>query len=152
MVRTALEAREQILADLATATDQLALATACLEGAYDQLDELTADRLDEELVRPVRKAFGRAKRSYSQFAGRFGLPSRGFEPPPPGVRSQGVARFVDRAVSASEEAGRTIAGLQDSMLPIEAGDPELRAGLAEIRELVDEVPARARRFIQTRGR
>jgi hypothetical protein len=38
------------------------------------------------------------------------------------------------------------------MLPIEAGDAELRAGLAETRELVDGVPAPARAFLSTLGR
>ena len=152
MVRTALEAREKILADLATAIDQMALATACLGQAYEQLDELTADRLEEELFRPVQKAFGRAKRTHSQFAERFGLPARAFDPPSPGLPSQGVKRFVERAVAASAEAAETVAGLQDSMLPIEAGDPELRAGLAEVRELVDDMPRRAREFLRTLGR
>jgi hypothetical protein len=152
MVRTALEAREQILADLATAIDQIALATACLGQAYEQLDDLTADRLEQELFRPAQKAFGRAKRTHSQFAGRFGVAARAFEPPSAGLPSQGVKRFVERAAAASADAGRTVAALQDSLLPIEAGDPELRAGLAEVRELVDEVPGRAREFLRTLGR
>ncbi|HEY8000817.1 MAG TPA: hypothetical protein VID76_02700 [Solirubrobacterales bacterium] len=152
MVRTAVEAREQLLADLATAIDQIALATACLGQAYDQLDDATADRLEAELFRPVQKAFGRAKRAHAQFAAQFGLPARAFEPPSAGLPSQGVKRFVERAVAASAEAGQTIAGLQDSMLPIEVGDPELRAGLAEVRELVEEMPGRARAFLRTLGR
>ena len=90
MVRTALEAREKILADLATAIDQMALATACLGQAYEQLDELR---------RPARggavpagpEGFGRAKRTHSQFAERFGLPARAFDPPSPGLPSQGVS-------------------------------------------------------------
>jgi hypothetical protein len=152
MVRTAVQAREQILADLAAAIDQLAVATSCLGEAYEQLDQLTADRLEEELFRPAQKAFGRAKRAHGQFAERFGLPAQEFESPAPGLPSQGVKRFVERAVAASHEAGQSLAGLQDSMLPIEAGDPELRAGLAEVRELVDEVPGRAREFLRTLGR
>jgi hypothetical protein len=151
-VRTALEARQQLLADLATAIDQIALATACLGEAYEQLDDATADRLEAELFRPVQKAFGRAKRAHSQFAAQAGLPARSFEPPSAGLPSQGVKRFVERAVAASVEAGHTIAGLQDSMLPIEVGDPELRAGLAEVRELVEEMPGRARGFLRTLGR
>jgi hypothetical protein len=152
VARTALEAREQILADLATAIGQIAVATACLGQAYEQLDHLTADRLEEELFRPVQKGFGRAKRTHSQFADRFGLPAHEFEQPAPGLPSQGVKRFIERAVTASAEAGRSLAGLQDSMLPIEAGDPELRAGLAEVRDLLDEVPGRAREFLRTLGR
>jgi hypothetical protein len=151
-VRTAVEARQQILADLAIAIDQIALATACLGQAYELLDDATADRLEAELFRPVQKAFGRAKRAHSQFATQVGLPAQSFESPSAGLPSQGVKRFVERAVAASAEADHTIAGLQDSMLPIEVGDPELRAGLAEVRELVEEMPGRARGFLRTLGR
>jgi len=151
-MRTALEAREQILADLAIAIEQIAIAAACLGAAYELLDELTADRLEAELFRPVQKAFGRAKRTHSQFAVRVGLPGYDFEAPSAGLPSQGVKSFVERAVEAAGHGGGTIADLQDSMLPIEAGDPELRVGLAEVRELLDQVPGRAREFLRTLGR
>jgi hypothetical protein len=152
MARTTLEAREQILADLATAIGQVALATACLGEAYEQLDELTGERLEQELFRPAQKAFGRAKRTQSQFADRVGLSAPAAESPSAGLPSQGVKRFVERAVDASAEASHTLAELQDSMLPIEAGDAELRAGLAEVRELLDEMPSRGRGFLRTLGR
>jgi hypothetical protein len=38
------------------------------------------------------------------------------------------------------------------MLPIEAGDAELRTGLAEVRDLLDDLPTRARAFLRTLGR
>ena len=152
MARTALQDRQQILADLAIAIDQIALTTACLGQAYEQLDVTSADRLEQELFRPAQKAFGRAKRTYGQFAGRVGLPEREFEPPSAGLPSQGVKQFVERAAQASAAASATVAALQDSMLPIEVGDPDLRAGLAEVRELVAEVPGRARGFLRTLGR
>jgi len=152
MVRSALEARQQILADLANSVDQIALASACLGEAYELLDELTADRLEAELFRPVQRALGRAKRTHGQFAERFALPARAFEVPSAGLPSQGVKSFVERAVSASGAAGRSVSDLQDSMLPIEAGDPQLRTGLAEVRELLDELPGRAREFLRTLGR
>jgi hypothetical protein len=151
-MRTALEAREQILADLAIAIEQIAIAAACLGAAYELLDELTADRLEAELFRPVQKAFGRAKRTHSQFAARVALPGYDFEAPSAGLPSQGVKSFVERAVGAAGAGGGTVADLQDSMLPIEAGDPELRVGLAEVRELLDQVPGRAREFLRTLGR
>jgi len=151
-MRTALEAREQILADLAIAIEQIAIAAACLGAAYELLDELTADRLEAELFRPVQKAFGRAKRTHSQFAARVALLGYEFEAPSAGLPSQGVKSFVERAVGAAGAGGGTVADLQDSMLPIEAGDPELRVGLAEVRELLDQVPGRAREFLRTLGR
>ncbi len=60
--------------------------------------------------------------------------------------------FIARAVSASAEADHRIAELQDSLLPIEAGDPELRTGLAEVRELIDALATRAREFLRALGR
>jgi hypothetical protein len=38
------------------------------------------------------------------------------------------------------------------MLPIEFGDPDLRAGLAEVRELLGELPVASREFLRTLGR
>jgi hypothetical protein len=38
------------------------------------------------------------------------------------------------------------------MMPVEVGDPELRAGLSEVRELLSDVRARAREFTRTLGR
>jgi hypothetical protein len=152
MARSALEAREQILADLAIAIEKLALAAAGVGAAYELLDELTGDRLEAELFRPVQKAFGRAKRTQSQFAERVGLDDYEFDTPSAGLPSQGVKVLIDHAVEASTAAAGVIADLQDSMLPIEAGDAELRAGLAEVRELLDEIPGRARGFVRTLGR
>jgi hypothetical protein len=38
------------------------------------------------------------------------------------------------------------------MLPVEAGDEELRAGLKAIREPLADLPANARRFLRGLGR
>src|SRR3954469_18398647 len=118
MALTALEARTQIVDDLALALDQLALAVACLGEAHELLDDATAERLESELFRPVQKAYGRGKRTRTGFAQRFGLEVREVDSPSPGLPSQGVKSFVDRAVAASSEADTRIAELQDSMLPI----------------------------------
>lgn len=152
MARTALEARTQILDDLAAANDRLALGVACLSEAFELLDVMSAERLEDELYRPIQRAYGRGKRTHAQFAERFELPGDVFEPPSAGRTSQGARAFVERAVEAAAEADRLLADLQDSMLPIEAGDPELRAGLSEIRDLLGGVPATAKRFLSTLGR
>ena len=55
-------------------------------------------------------------------------------------------------MAAVEEADAELADLQDSMMPVEVGDAELRAGLAEVRELLGEVTPRAREFTRTLGR
>jgi hypothetical protein len=152
MAITTLEARTQILDDLAAALDQLGLAVACLSEAFEQLAVDAADRLEADLYRPVQRAYGRGKRTHAQFAERFGLPGDTFEPPSPGVSSQGVKTLVERTAAAVEDADRRIAELQDSMLPIESGDAELRTGLTEVRELLEKVPSAARQFLRTLGR
>ncbi len=152
MAMTALEARQQILDDLAGANDQLGLALACLGEAFEQLDVMSAERLEDGLYRPVQRAYGRGKRTHAQFAQRFELQGDVFDPPAPGRASQGARSFVERAAEAAAEADRRLAGLQDSMLPIEAGDAELRAGLSETRALLAEVPLTTSRFLSTLGR
>jgi len=146
------ESRQRILGDLAGAIDQLALATACLTAAYELLTVNPADRLEAELFAPVQRAFGRCKRTRSQFAERTGFESGQSEPPPAGRPSQGVKSFVERAVAAAGEADLILAELQDSMLPIEAGDAELRAGVADVRQLLSGLPVAAREFLRTLGR
>ena len=68
MAISALEARTQILDDLAAAIDQVALAVACLGEAYELLAVDAADRLEAELFRPVQKAYARGKRAHIGFA------------------------------------------------------------------------------------
>jgi hypothetical protein len=38
------------------------------------------------------------------------------------------------------------------MRPVEVGDPELRAGLADVRELLSDLRSRSRRFVSLFGR
>jgi len=146
------EARQELLDDLAVATDDLGAALAALGAAYEQLDEASADTLEEELFRPVQVAYGRAQRTHADFAQRHGLPSPTFAPASAGLPSQGLKGFLERAVEAVALAENGLAELQDSMRPVEVGDPELRAGLAEVRALVDPVSERASRFVSRFGR
>jgi hypothetical protein len=149
---TTAEARQQILDDLAAALDQLGLAVACLSEAFEQLAVDSADRLEADLYRPVQRAYGRGKRTHAQFAERVGLSGDTFEPPSAGASSQGARDLVLRMAAAIADADRRVAELQDSMLPIEAGDAELRAGLGEVRELLEPVPRAAALFLRTLGR
>src|SRR5881409_3015586 len=132
MSYVAAEARQELLDTVAEAIDHLADALAALGGAYEQLGTMPADRLEEELFGPVQTAYGRAKRTHSGFAQRHGLPARTFTPAPQGLPSTGVRGFVDSVVDSVAEADAVLAELQDSMMPVEVGDPELRAGLAEV--------------------
>ena len=152
MSYSAAEARRQLLDDVAEATDQLALAVAALTEAYEELDEQTADRLEAELFRPVQAAYGRCSaRTPSSPNATGSLPG----PSPPAAA--GCIRaipglYVDRAVEAIETTDQGLADLQDSMMPVEVGDRELREGLSEVRETISALPARARQLMRAQGR
>ena len=152
MVQTTVEARQQILVAVGEATDRIGFALASLGAAYEQLDQNRADQLEEALFRPVQLAYGRGRRAHSEFAARHGLPSRAFESRSAGLPSTGAPAFIERAVVAIGQADATLAELQDSLLPIEAGDAELRAALAQLRELIGGLPLRARELTRTIGR
>jgi hypothetical protein len=152
MVQTTAEARRQLLDAVAEATEALGAALAALGAAYEQLDSANADRLEEELFRPAQLAFGRASRAHAGFAARHGFPARQFEQPSPGLPSTGARGFIDNAVTAIGRADHALAELQDSLLPVDVGDQQLRAALAELRELVGDLPRRARELVRTLGR
>jgi hypothetical protein len=146
------EARRDLLNAVASAIDEIAVALATLGDAYEQLDERSADKLEERLFRPVQAAYGRAKRTHADFARRSGLPGRAFQPAAAGAPSHGVKGFIDLAAEAVGRADAELAELQDSMLPVEVGDQELRAGLAEVRVLLGDVTSRAHEFVRMFGR
>ena len=152
MTQSTREARQELLDTLGEAADELGLALVCLGEAYEKLDETTGDRMEEALFRPVQVAYGRAKRTHAEFAARHGLPGREFAQREAGVSSSGARGFIERAMEAVGETELTLVVLQDSMLPVEAGDPELRTGLAAIRDGIGVLPGRAREFARTRGR
>ncbi len=152
MTYSTADARQDLLDAVADAIDDLARALAALGAAYELLDEYKGDELEEALFGPVQLAYGRARRTHTDFAARHGLPARTFTMPEPGAPSTGLKGFVDVAVAAVTSAEATLATLQDSMMPIEVGDAELRAGLANVRELVADVPHRAKALTRTFGR
>lgn len=146
------DAQQQLLDTLAEATDELSYALACLAEAYDGLDDHNGERLEEGVFRPVQQAYGLAKRTHAEFAARHGLPGRTFEQPSAGVSPRRAPGYVDSAVDAVAQADEALAALQDSMLPVEAGDEGLRAGLTAIRDRVNGVPEQARGLLRTLGR
>jgi hypothetical protein len=152
MAYTTAEGRQELLDELATAVDRLGFALATLGAAYEQLDERNADRLEEELFGPVQVAYGRAKSTHAGFAQRHGLPGRTFEAADAGLPSTGAKGFIDEAVQAVAEADAALAELQDSGLPAEVGDRELREALTGVRGLLDGVRQRARELERTLGR
>jgi hypothetical protein len=148
----ATDARRDLLDTVAEATDRLGVAIAALGAAYEALDEQAGDRLEEDLFRPVQLAYGRARRTHAGFAERHGLPGRDFAPASAGRPSQGVRGFLEHAVEEIAAADEVLAELQDSMRPVEVGDAELRAGLAEVRALLAPLPDRAHDVLRTFGR
>jgi hypothetical protein len=146
------QAREEMLDDVASAIDDIGLALAAVGAAFEALDDYNAEKLEEELFRPIQMAYGRAQRTHSEFAERHGLPTRTFDSASAGLPSQGVKGFLDGAVNATVRADRTLAQLQDSMRPVEVGDAELRAGLSEIRRLIAPVPRAANELVRGLGR
>jgi hypothetical protein len=152
MAYTSEEARRELLDAFAEAIEQIGFALADLGAAYEQLDERNAERLEEELFGPVQRAYGRAKGGYGRFTDRHGMAGRSFPAPSPGPPSTGAKAFIDSAVDAVAEADTTLSELQDSSLPTEVGDVELRASLTEVRELLGGVRQRARELERTLGR
>jgi hypothetical protein len=149
---TSESARQQLLDQLAVAVDQLAAALAALGEAYEEVDERTADALEERVFRPAQAAYGRARRTHSEFAQRYGVAARTFAAASPGGYSADPRVHLQRAIAALERADQIVGEMQDSMLPVEVGDRELRDGLMEIRELIASAPAAAQQLVRLIGR
>ena len=146
------EARQELVDVLAEAIEHIGFALADLGAAYEQLDEHNAEILETELFAPLQRAYGLAKRTHAKFAAAHGLAGRAFDAPSPGIPSTGVHAFIDGAVRSVAEADSALSELQDSSLPTEVGDTELRAALTDVRELLGGVRPRARDLERTLGR
>jgi hypothetical protein len=152
MSYSAAEGRQELLEATAEAADAIGVALAALSAAYELVDEDTADRLEARLFGPAQAAYGRIKRGHAAFAARYGLAAQAFGAAAPGAPSAGASGYVEQAVEAAERADDILAELQDSLLPVEVGDAELRADIAEVRQRLAEVPAHAYDFMRTLGR
>ena len=146
------EARQELLETVAGAAEEIGAALALVETAYELLDEGSADRLEEQLFRPIQRAYGRASRTQSGFAERHGLEARALAPRQPTHAAAQPRELVEDAADAALQADEMLSELQDSMRPVEVGDAELRAGLGEVRALLGELRGHAREFVRTFGR
>jgi hypothetical protein len=147
------EGRRELLEATAEAAESIGVALAALGEAYELVDDDTAERLERELFGPVQAAYGRAKRGHTEFAARCGLAAGSFGvAEPPGSPSGGAHGYVEAAIEAAEHADDILSELQDSLLPVEVGDPELRAAIADVRTRLGEVPVRAHELLRTLGR
>jgi hypothetical protein len=145
------EGRTQILNDAAAAVNQLSIAVAALGEAYEHIDEQAGDRMEALLFRPLQGAFGQLKRTHSEFAQRVGLPSRDF-PPAPTPAPEDPRASLEHAADAIQSADEILAELQDSLLPVEVGDQQLRSGLSGTRAAISALPEACDEFIRTLGR
>lgn len=152
MTYTSAEGRQQILQTVAEAAEQIGAALADLGEAYEQLDERAAERLEDELFRPVQVAYGRAQSTHAGFAARCGQPGHDFQAHVPSAPGGGAKHLLEGALEKTDGADRALAELQDSMLPVEVGDAELRAGISGVRELLGGLRGRARELLRTLGR
>jgi len=152
MAYTSESARRQLLDELGQAVAHLSTAIEALGEAYEAADERTGEELESRLFRPVQAAYARARRTRSEFAARHDLDVEAAVPAAPGAPSGDPRFHLERAIAGIEQADQVIAGMQDSMLPVEVGDRELRDGLTEVRELIARVPGDARRLARLIGR
>ncbi len=143
--------RQQILDEAAAAVDELGTALAVLGDAYEHLDEHAADRVEESVFRPMQAAYGQLLRTHAEFAARYGLPGRSFKAGDPGLPAD-VRAQLERVADAAQAVDDGLAELQDSLLPVEVGDAELRAGLSRTRTLIAAVPATCDEIVRTLGR
>jgi hypothetical protein len=145
------EGRTQILDDAGAAIDQLSIAIAELGEAYEHLDEAAGERMETQIFRPLQGAYGQLKRTHSEFAQRSGLPVRTFAAaPPPAPEDPRVS--LEHAADAIQTADELISELQDSLLPVEVGDQQLRSGLSGTRSTIAQLPERCDEFVRTLGR
>lgn len=145
------EGRTQILDDAAAAVDQLSIAIAALGEAYEHLDEAAGDRMETSLFRPLQAAYGQLQRTHREFAQRVGLAVRDFPPAPPPAPADPRA-LLEQAADAIQAADGILAELQDSLLPVEVGDQQLRSGLAATRTAIAALPERCDELVRTLGR
>jgi hypothetical protein len=146
------EARQELIDTVAEAAGEIGSALASLGAAYEALDEQSGDTLEEALFRPVQLAFGRARMTVSGFASRHGLGDPAVTPRDAGPPSLGVKDHIQDAADAIDQAEAILTELQDSLSPVEVGDAELRAGIADVRARLAPLPEAASHFVSRFGR
>jgi len=127
------DARAQLVRDLAVEAERLGRALSQLGEVYDHLDETSAQELEGRLFRPLQKAYAVAVRAVRRYAEGHGLEVPDLTSPPPPLPASGVRELIERALEEVEAADAGIAAVQDGELFPEISDPQLRAGLGEVR-------------------
>jgi hypothetical protein len=151
MAYTTEEGRNQILDDSVAAVNDLAQALGALGDVYDLLPEQEADELEIHIFAPLQKAYGLLKRAHTEFAQRSGLTPRYFNDVEQGPVEE-ARDTVERVADLIQGADDAIAELQDTLLPVEVGDRELRDALSGTRELLAHLPGNCDEFVSRHGR
>jgi hypothetical protein len=149
---TRTEGREQILEVLATAIDEIGVSLAFATAAYEQLDDQTADRLEERVFGPIQRSYGSAKRTHAEFASRTGGESKRFGAPAEPPANLKARELIQQSAQAALRADEHLSELQSEQSLVEVGDVELRRGLGEVREQLAPVPRQAAELLRTLGR
>jgi hypothetical protein len=149
---TSADGRRQILDELDGAGHEIDIALAELGHAYELLDDDMATRLEDELFRPLQQAAGQARRTSVEFAARYDLSAAAPAAVPEPAHGHSANAAIEGAATAAVRADLRLSELQDSMLPIEVGDPQLRAGIEQVRVLLDLIGRRAREITRSVGR
>ncbi|MDE3070182.1 MAG: hypothetical protein KGJ43_05590, partial [Acidobacteriota bacterium] len=108
--------------------------------------------LEAQLFRPLQRAYGRVRRACSEYAARNGIDAADPTPPPQPAPGLGPKVRLETAVETLGEIEGELVMLQDSLMLVELGDPDLRAALAEVRQALAEVTHAARELLRTLGR
>lgn len=143
--------RRQIVDDAVAAANFMGDALAALGEAYELLEEHAAEQMEDTVFKPTQSAYGLLKRTLTDFATRYGVSAPTFRPstvPAPTDPHTTLDRVADQIQSADD----ALADLQDTMLPVEVGDTELRAGLSRTRQLIARVPTAAEELVRILGR
>lgn len=147
------QARRALVDELLGAAGEISAAIASASAAYELLDDTSGDRLEERVFAPLQKALATLRRAVDAFAARHGDPAASAAPPPPEPHpSQGVAALLDGCAGAARAADERLGTLQDSLVLVDVGDADLRAGVSDTRRRLGAVPAALREFARTLGR
>jgi hypothetical protein len=147
------QARRALVDELLDAAAEISTAIAYASAAHERLDDTSADRLEAQVFAPLQKALGTLRRAAGGFAARHGDPAASSSAPPPEPHpSQGVAALLEGCGAAARTADEHLGALQDSLVLVELGDADLRAGVSDARRRLGEVPTALRAFTRTLGR
>ena len=153
MTYTSDEGRRELLGATAEAADTIGVALAALGAAYELVDDDTARSAGVGAVRAGAGGVRAGEAGHARVRGAARAAASAFA-----VADAGRAFGAARAATSSRRSRRSSTPTTSSpscrtrCCPVEVGDPELRAALADVRTRLGEVPVRAAELLRTLGR